>query len=59
VHGHRWVGADGVLTDAINLGPGTYATFDWVEDNPGEWLYHCHVPDHMEGGMVGIYEVAK
>lgn len=58
VHGHRWVGADGVLTDNINLGPGTYSTFDWIEDNPGEWLYHCHVPDHMEGGMVGLYEVS-
>ncbi|GMV42996.1 MAG: copper oxidase [Myxococcales bacterium] len=57
VHGHRWVGADGVLTDNINLGPGTYATFDWVEDNPGSWLYHCHVPSHMEGGMVGLYLV--
>lgn len=57
VHGHRWVGADGVLTDNINLGPGTYATFDWIEDAPGDWLYHCHVPDHMAGGMVGLYSV--
>jgi FtsP/CotA-like multicopper oxidase with cupredoxin domain len=57
VHGHRWVGADGVMTDNINLGPGTYATFEWREDNPGEWLYHCHVPDHMEGGMMGMYHV--
>jgi FtsP/CotA-like multicopper oxidase with cupredoxin domain len=58
VHGHRWVDADGVLTDNINMGPGTYATFDWVEDNPGDWMYHCHVPEHMEGGMMGVYSVA-
>jgi manganese oxidase len=57
VHGHRWTGADGVLTDNINMGPGTYATFDWKEDAPGDWLYHCHVPDHMEGGMMGLYSV--
>lgn len=57
VHGHRWKGPDGAFTDNINLGPGTYATFEWKEDNPGQWLYHCHVPDHMEGGMVGLYEV--
>lgn len=57
VHGHRWVGADGVMTDAINLGPGTFSTFEWIEDNPGEWLFHCHVPDHMEGGMMGHYIV--
>ena len=59
VHGHRWTGADGVLTDSINLGPGTYSTFDWVEDNAGDWLYHCHVPDHMAGGMVGLYSVVR
>jgi FtsP/CotA-like multicopper oxidase with cupredoxin domain len=59
VHGHRWTGADGVLTDNINLGPGTYSTFDWIEDNEGDWLYHCHVPDHMGGGMMGLYSVTK
>ena len=59
VHGHRWVGADGVLTDNINLGPGTYSTFEWLEDNPGDWLYHCHVPDHMAGGMMGLFSVTK
>jgi len=59
VHGHRWVGADGVMTDNINLGPGTYSTFEWLEDNPGDWLYHCHVPDHMGGGMMGLYSVSN
>jgi len=58
VHGHRWTLADGTITDNVTLGPGTYTTFDWVEDNPGEWMYHCHVPSHMEGGMMGTYEVS-
>ena len=58
VHGHRWVGADGVLTDNIALGPGMYATFDWREDAVGSWMYHCHVAEHMEGGMMGYYDVA-
>ncbi len=57
VHGHRWLGADGVLTDNIVLGPGMYSTFEWKEDAPGDWLYHCHVPSHMEGGMMGMYSV--
>jgi FtsP/CotA-like multicopper oxidase with cupredoxin domain len=30
---------------------------DYTEDNPGDWLYHCHVVDHMTGGMVGNYVV--
>jgi FtsP/CotA-like multicopper oxidase with cupredoxin domain len=57
VHGHRWIGPDGVLTDNIALGPGMFSTLEWIEDKPGTWLVHCHVPDHMEGGMVAEYVV--
>lgn len=57
VHGHRWLDPSRVLTDNIQLGPGMYATFEFIEDNPGSWLVHCHVPDHLEGGMQGRYEV--
>jgi FtsP/CotA-like multicopper oxidase with cupredoxin domain len=57
VHGHRWNAGDGSLTDNIALGPGMYSTFEFVEDNPGEWLAHCHVPTHMEGGMMARYIV--
>ena len=30
-----------------------------VEDNPGDWLYHCHVAMHMMGGMIGRYTVSS
>lgn len=59
VHGHRWTLLDGTITDNVTLGPGEYTTFEFTEDNPGDWLYHCHVPDHMAGGMMGLYSVAK
>ena len=59
VHGHRWIADDGVLTDNVNMGPGTYTTFEWKEDNVGDWLYHCHVPQHFEGGMMGLYTVTN
>jgi FtsP/CotA-like multicopper oxidase with cupredoxin domain len=26
--------------------------FDFVADNPGNWLFHCHNVYHMESGMV-------
>ncbi|MEU7095650.1 multicopper oxidase domain-containing protein [Kitasatospora aureofaciens] len=26
---------------------------------PGDWIYHCHVTDHMMGGMVGRYKVIR
>jgi FtsP/CotA-like multicopper oxidase with cupredoxin domain len=28
-----------------------------VEDNPGRWLYHCHVLSHQDQGMAGWYIV--
>jgi FtsP/CotA-like multicopper oxidase with cupredoxin domain len=56
LHGHRWF-FNGRYDDSLVLGPATTLTFDYVENNPGTWLYHCHVPDHMMGGMVGFYTV--
>jgi FtsP/CotA-like multicopper oxidase with cupredoxin domain len=56
-HGHRWRAGDGTFTDSALLGPSTTLTIEWLEDNPGRWLYHCHVVDHMMGGMIGHYLV--
>jgi len=57
VHGHRWKNDAGRYTDSVVVGPATTVVADYVEDSPGDWLYHCHVVDHMEGGMVGRYHV--
>jgi FtsP/CotA-like multicopper oxidase with cupredoxin domain len=57
LHGHRWRSAAGPYVDAVVLGPATSTVVDYVEDNPGRWLYHCHVVDHMMGGMIGWYTV--
>ena len=27
------------------------------EDQPGTWLYHCHIEQHMMRGMIGLYRV--
>lgn len=26
-------------------------------DNPGKWMIHCHIPEHMESGMMSAFEV--
>jgi FtsP/CotA-like multicopper oxidase with cupredoxin domain len=26
-------------------------------DNPGEWMYHCHILEHAEEGMAGMMMV--
>lgn len=57
IHGHRWTAADGTHVDNQLLGPMTSVTARWTEDNPGRWLYHCHVLSHMHAGMTGWYLV--
>jgi FtsP/CotA-like multicopper oxidase with cupredoxin domain len=59
VHGHRWIGADGVPRDTVTVGPAETFALRWREDAPGTWLYHCHVETHMDSGMIGIYRVSK
>ena len=58
VHGHRWRTAAGVPEDTRTLGPAESFRVRWREDAPGTWLYHCHVEQHMEKGMIGIYQVS-
>jgi FtsP/CotA-like multicopper oxidase with cupredoxin domain len=59
VHGHRWIGADGVPRDTQTVGPAESYRFRWREADPGTWLYHCHVEDHMMRGMIGTYRVTR
>ena len=44
-------------TDVVELLPGSMATVDMLADNPGTWMFHCHVADHMEAGMMAVYTV--
>jgi hypothetical protein len=44
-------------TDVIELLPGSMVTVDMLADNPGTWMFHCHVEDHMEAGMMAVYTV--
>lgn len=44
-------------TDVIELMPGSMVTMDMLADNPGVWMYHCHVADHMEFGMMATYTI--
>jgi FtsP/CotA-like multicopper oxidase with cupredoxin domain len=44
-------------TDVIELLPGSMVTADMRANNPGEWLYHCHVADHIHAGMFTTYQL--
>lgn len=44
-------------TDVISVSPAQMVVADMVPDNPGTWMFHCHVDDHMEAGMHAHYHV--
>jgi Multicopper oxidase len=57
IHGHRWTDPSGTFVDTPAVGPNETITARFTEDNPGRWLYHCHVFTHQDGGMAGWYLV--
>ncbi|HLJ89805.1 MAG TPA: multicopper oxidase domain-containing protein [Candidatus Angelobacter sp.] len=61
VHSAHWHGETVYFgsrrTDVIQLLPASMVTVDMQADNPGTWLFECHVSDHMEGGMMATYTI--
>ena len=61
LHTPHWHGQTvlwmGMRTDLIELLPGSMRIVDMVPDNPGTWLYHCHVNDHITAGMLARFRV--
>ena len=43
--------------DVYDLFPGVFATVEMIPDSVGVWLLHCHVNDHMTGGMEALFTV--
>ncbi|GMQ81056.1 MAG: hypothetical protein BMS9Abin05_0486 [Rhodothermia bacterium] len=61
VHAPHWHG-NTVEIGKMRSDVGTLPTMgmliaDMVPDNPGKWLFHCHVAPHLQGGMVMMYDV--
>jgi len=50
-HGLRVVEEGRRRTDVVELLPATMKVADMLADNPGTWLFHCHVAEHMREGM--------
>ncbi len=45
------------FTDTYLLGKNETARIAFVADNPGVWMFHCHVIDHMETGLMAAIAV--
>lgn len=61
VHAPHWHGnvvtVGGMRTDVAQLVSMGMLVAEMEPDNPGTWLFHCHVGPHLEGGMTSVYEV--
>ncbi len=44
--------------DTVLVERGETVEVAFVADNPGDWLFHCHVLEHMEAGMSAVFRVA-
>jgi plastocyanin len=66
LHGHTFtiVATDGnrvppaarLRKDTVLIGPGERYDLEIVGSNPGVWLFHCHMPNHSENGMMTMLE---
>lgn len=45
-------------SDTVLLLPDETIEVAFVADNPGRWMFHCHVIEHQKTGMMGYLEVA-
>ncbi|KAM4796126.1 ferroxidase HEPHL1 [Rhinophrynus dorsalis] len=45
--------------DVFDLFPGMFQTIELIAENPGTWLLHCHVSDHIHAGMETTFTVRR
>ncbi|NND21869.1 MAG: multicopper oxidase domain-containing protein, partial [Silicimonas sp.] len=56
LHGHHFLEIDAgraaTLRDTTLVEPRETREIAFVADNPGDWLVHCHMLEHADGGMM-------
>ncbi len=65
LHGHffRVVSRNGLPTqyrewqDTVLMAQREKVEIAFVADNPGDWMFHCHILEHQAGGMMGVIRV--
>ena len=57
IHGHVWLDGRGNNNDNEVLAPGEAVDGLVQMREPGSWMYHCHIYDHIAGGMTAMLTV--
>lgn len=45
-------------SDTVLVEPNERLTIAFVAGTPGDWMFHCHIIEHQETGMMGYLRVA-
>lgn len=45
------------IKDTVTVPDGGYTIIRFVANNPGFWLFHCHIDFHAEVGMSIVFKV--
>lgn len=43
--------------DTLTLAPRSRAEIAFRADAPGDWMFHCHILEHQDSGLIGIVRV--
>ena len=46
------------FTDTVLMEKNERVQIAFVADNPGRWMYHCHVIEHMKTGLMGYIRIS-
>jgi len=66
-HGHsfRVISRNGNPTahkewqDTVLMAPKERVEIAFVADNPGDWMFHCHILEHQAAGMMGVIRATQ
>ena len=47
------------IKDTVTVPDGGYTIIRFLADNPGFWLFHCHIEFHAEVGMSLVFKVGE
>lgn len=47
------------MKDTVTVPDGGYTVIRFKADNPGYWLFHCHIEFHVEVGMALVFKVGE
>jgi FtsP/CotA-like multicopper oxidase with cupredoxin domain len=47
-----------LLRDTYLMQPGEKEDLVFIANNPGLWLFHCHMLEHNAAGMGGVVSVS-